>query len=258
MPVDVTLSAQRRGSLPVLVPDAIVALGVDAFVTSRAGGVSAPPYDSLNLADHVGDDPSCVTENRRRVADAAGVAPTHLVTVRQVHGADVVVIDGPASDLDADAMVTEDPRVALAVLVADCVPVLVVDPAAPRWALVHAGWRGLAAGVLGRALAAFDRPASLHVLLGPSISAARYQVGPEVSTLFSHVPGALAPDVGDRSRLDLRRVATVDLVSRGVRDDQIYVTREVTDDADRFFSDRARRPCGRFALVARGPSMRAP
>ena len=122
MPV-VTLTPQRRGPLTVHVADAFVTLGVDCFVTDRAGGVSAAPYDTLNLADHAGDDPACVTENRRRVADAAGVEPERLITARQVHGGEVAVVDEPAEVRSADGLVTYDPTVALAVLVADCVPV---------------------------------------------------------------------------------------------------------------------------------------
>jgi YfiH family protein len=239
------------------VADAFVTLGVDCFVTDRAGGVSAAPYDTLNLADHAGDDPACVTENRRRVADAAGVEPERLITARQVHGGEVAVVDEPAEVRSADGLVTYDPTVALAVLVADCVPVLIVDPDAARLAVVHAGWRGLAAGVIDNALDLFARAATLHVLLGPSISGTGYQVGPEVAGLFRAVPGAVGPDEGDRSRLDLRRVATHQLIARGVSDDLIFVAREVTDGGRQFFSDRAQRPCGRFALVARGPNSRA-
>ncbi len=258
MPVDITLTPARRGALTVLVADALTPLGVDAFVTDRSGGVSATPYDTLNLAEHVGDDPACVGENRRRVAAAAGVDLDRFITAQQVHGSDVVDADQLVDDVSADGLVTRDPSVAIAVMVADCVPVLVVDPSSSRVAVVHAGWRGLVADVLGNAVALFAQPALLHVLLGPAISVGAYQVGPEVAEHFAAVPGALVSDGGDRSRLDLRRVAVHQLRGLGVVDDHIYVTREVTDGGGQFFSDRAHRPSGRFALVARGPSMRAP
>jgi len=255
VPVNVELIARRQGPLTVHVCDRVALLGVDCFVTDRAGGASAAPYDTLNLGGHVGDETSLVAENRRRVAEAAGVDDTHLIIARQVHGAQVTVVDGPANELTADGLVTDDPSLALAVLVADCVPALLIDPTSRRVGVVHAGWRGLCADVLGRALTLFDEPARVHVLLGPCISPASYQVGPEVAAEFRDVPDALTSDVEDRWRLDLRRVAVHQLTTRGVRDDAIYVTRELTDGGGRFFSDRAARPSGRFALVARRRSM---
>jgi polyphenol oxidase len=258
VPVDVALTAQRRGPLTVHALDVLAPLGVDCFVTDRNGGVSAAPYDTLNLGIHVGDDPTSVLENRRRVADAASVDADHLIMARQEHGSNVVLVEGPSVALTADALVTDDPTVALAVLIADCVPAMLFDPTSSRVSVVHAGWRGLRANVLDRAIEHFARPEHLHVVLGPAISSARYQVGPEVAAQFRDVPDALVPDEADRSRLDLRRVAVHQLVARGVRDDCIYLTREVTDGGGRFFSDRAARPGGRFALVARRRNMSAP
>ncbi len=249
----VTLSAQRRGSLDLRVIDAARELGVDAFVTTRSGGVSAAPYDTLNLGDHVGDDPERVRENRRRVAAAAGVATDGLATAVQTHGRDVVEVVR-ARDADgarADALITSSPDVALSVLVADCVPVLLVDPLRGRLAVAHAGWRGLVVGVLENALAHFERIRDLHAFIGPAISAERYQIGPEVAAHFAAVPSALLADGGDRSRLDLVRVVEWQLRHAGVRDERVVACAERTDDAALFFSDRAARPSGRFALVAR-------
>jgi polyphenol oxidase len=253
VPVDVQLTLRRRGQLAVHVFDDAAALGVDAFVTGRGGGVSDAPYDSLNLGDHVGDDPDRVKENRRRVADAAGVA--ELVTGRQVHGDHVALVDAHTVEVTADGLVTQVPNLALAILIADCVPILVVDPAPLRIGVVHAGWRGLASDVLAHAVEHFDSSATLRVFIGPAISPATYQVGPEVAEHFRDVPGALHPDDGDRSRLDLRLVAVARLNKLGVPDGQIHVAREVTDGGSVFFSDRAQRPCGRFALVAKARSM---
>jgi hypothetical protein len=254
VPIDVTLDAEIRGALTIYPVKSAVELGVDAFVTDRFGGVSAAPYDSLNLGDHVEDDANNVNENRRRVATAANVDPTRLVIVRQVHGANVLDASNVTATSEADGLVTKRDDVALAILVADCVPILLVDSASSRFALVHAGWRGLAEGVINEALAVFDDPATVHAFLGPSISPEAYQVGPEVARHFVDVDGALLADGDDRSRLDLRLVAAHQLLVAGVPDESIVRSRQVTDGGGVFFSDRAQRPCGRFALVAKRAS----
>ena len=253
MPRRASLIPSRRGLLDVLVLEDARALGVDAFVTTRAGGVSDPPYDSLNLGDHVGDDPARVRENRRRVADAAGVAEDALVIVHQVHGCGVVEVRHArdAASASADALVTSSPDVALAILVADCVPVLLVDANHGRLAVAHAGWRGLVAGVLESALAPLGPPEQVHAFIGPAIAGDRYQVGPEVAAHFTDVPGALRDDRGDRSVLDLTRVVEHRLRAAGVGGEHVRACTERTDDDALFFSDRAVRPCGRFALVTR-------
>jgi hypothetical protein len=204
----------------------------------------------LNLGDHVGDDENSVRENRALVARAAGVDSDHFITVRQVHGA--TVLDGAlaTSASEADALFTDTSDLALAVLVADCVPLALADTTSGRVALVHAGWRGLHAGVIARALESFDVRAT-HAFVGPSISKERYQVGPEVAQRFMSVEDAVTADGGDRSRLDLRLIATCQLLDAGVDADRIELSRDVTDGGEVFFSDRAQRPCGRFALVAR-------
>jgi YfiH family protein len=254
VPSDVVLSAEQRGSLTVYPVESVRALGVDAFATDRFGGVSSAPYDTLNLGDHVGDRLDDVRENRRRVANAAGVDAQRLVTIRQVHGAGVLDASRITPASEADALVTDRDDVALAILVADCVPLLMVDATSNRFAVVHAGWRGLQCGVLAEALRHFDDAASVHVFLGPSLSREGYQVGPEVAEHFRDVPGALAADGGDRSRLDLRHVATHQLTRLGVSDESIVRSQQVTDGGEIFFSDRAARPCGRFALVAKRAS----
>jgi YfiH family protein len=226
-------------------------LGVDAFVTDRFGGVSAAPYDSLNLGDHVGDSLDNVQENRERVASAAGVDVAQLITVKQVHGAHVLEASSVTRSSEADALINDHDELALAILVADCLPVLLVDASSTRFALVHAGWRGLERGVISQTLSHFSDASSVHAFVGPSISSEGYQVGPEVAEHFTDVKGALSPDGGDRSRLDLRLVATHQLSMAGVPDESIVVSQQVTDGGEVFFSDRARRPCGRFALVAK-------
>jgi YfiH family protein len=254
VPIDVVLGAEQRGQLTVYPVESARAFGVDAFVTDRFGGASAPPYDTLNLGDHVGDQSEDVEENRRRVASAAGVDVTRLVTVRQVHGAKVLDAARVTPSSEADALVSDHDDVALAMLVADCVPLLMLDASSTRFAVVHAGWRGLQVGVLATTLRHFDDAASVRVFLGPCISREGYQVGPEVAEHFRDVPGALVADGGDRSRLDLRHVATDQLIQLGVRDEAIERSQQVTDGGELFFSDRAARPCGRFALVAKRAS----
>ncbi len=243
----VTLERRSVGGLPLYGLAEADALGVDLVVSARPGGVSDAPYGSFNLATHVGDDPSAVAENRRRLVTALG-AP--IVLVRQVHGARVADATTATPSTEADALVDEGCERAVGVLVADCVPVALLDPGR-RVAVVHAGWRGLAAGTLAAALARFDDPARVVAVLGPSISGAAYQIGEDVARRFVDHAGALAPDGPGRWRLDLRATAVEQLERLGVASDHVLVTAEVTDGGGTFFSDRAERPTGRFALVVR-------
>jgi len=250
----VTATGEDRDGRGVHRVEAMRRWGVDAFVTDRTGGVSVGPYASLNLGLHVGDDPARVYENRRRVAAGVGVGVDRLVIVRQVHSSAVVVAEEATRETEADALTTVGTDLAIAVLVADCVPVVLCDEGATRVSVAHAGWRGLASGVLANALADFEDPARVHAFVGPCISADVYQVGPEVAQHFADVPGAVTEDVDDRSRLDLRSVCVAQLTRLGVPAGHVDVSTLVTDHGEAFFSDRAERPCGRFALVARrGP-----
>lgn len=256
MPVALTLEPRTRDGIVVYPIDAVANFGVDAFVTSRDGGVSRAPYDTLNLGDHVGDDPVAVRENRRRVARAAGVDVDHLVIVNQVHGRDVLRVTGPIGPSRADALVSDADDLALAILVADCAPVLVLDATSSRFAVAHAGWRGLVAGVLAEVVAHFDDPSTLYAVVGPTISQRGYQVGPEVAEHFDDAADALVADDEDRWRLDVAGVVVHQLRDAGLGDGHILRVDQTTDGGDPFYSDRATRPCGRGALVARR-SMRA-
>ena len=258
MPIALKLNASARGGLPILALEGVSDFGLDAFVTTRRGGVSAAPYDSLNLATHVGDNPDCVDENRRRVAAALGLESSQLVTTSQVHGAVVNNVDEWAGEgLVGDSLVTSRHDVALAVMVADCVPLLIVEANGPTFALVHCGWRGLVKGIIAATLARFAQPPTVHVVIGPHVSPARYEVGPEVAQHFLAVEGAVRGDVGGRDRLDLGVVAAHQLRHCGVPDAQITLCTDTTDDGGVFFSDRAQRPCGRFAVVARSSNASA-
>jgi len=245
-----SLTQHERHGLPVFeVPD-MRAVGVDVWITTRGGGVSSAPYASLNLGDHVGDDLDAVAENRRRLAAGVRVVPDHLIFTQQVHGAQVNYVEGPGEHFIGDALVSEQSDMALAILGADCLGVVMADAFSSTFAVCHAGWRGLREGVLAHTLAAFRDPATVHVFIGPGISGESYEVGPEVAEHFAVITGALRPR-GDRFLLDLNVVAEHQLRSRGVPASQIFTSGLHTDGGTTFFSDRAERPCGRFAVVAR-------
>ncbi len=174
--------------------------GVSAVMTTRAGGVSTAPFDSLNLRDGLGDDPHAVAENQHRFHDAIGSAPVWL---KQVHGAAVVSLTS-ASALSgavvhsADASVTTEPGVVCAVQVADCLPVLFAAPGARGVAAAHAGWRGLAGGVLEASIgalcsAARCEPSELQAWLGACIGPRSFEVGPDVLEAFGADPRGESP-----------------------------------------------------------------
>ena len=192
--------------LHLLAWPALDASGADAVVTARSGGVSSGPYATLNLSLSVGDDQECVRQNRRRLAAALGASLEDFVFARQVHGAGVRVVgaaDRGSGALclddaiaDADALVTATPGVVLAILTADCVPIVLHDPVARVLACVHAGWRGTVAGVSAATLAAMQalgsRPSDVIAGIGPAIAAARYQVGADVHQAVTQAFGPAA------------------------------------------------------------------
>jgi len=272
------------GSVSLLSWPALEASGAAAAVTARSGGVSSGPYATLNLSLSVGDDPARVLENRRRLAATVGARPQDFVWARQVHGAGVRVVDGTDAGsgafglddavADADALVTRTPGVVLAILTADCVPVVLHDPVAGVLACVHAGWRGTVAGVTAAALAAMKTlgadPQNVLAGIGPAIAPSRYQVGPDVHQAVTRSFGPAAdalirPDTGPGGTgtghwlLDLWAANRHTLRQAGVPDRQIHTTPHPTGPnatthpagPTSFFSDRAERPCGRLALVAR-------
>jgi len=246
-------------------------LGAAVAVTTRHGGGSAAPYDTLNLGLHVGDDPETVVRNRERATTAFGVALDRVVFARQVHGASAALIGaddrgrGTLSEADAvpatDILVTVSPEVTLAILVADCVPLALVDPDAGVLAAVHAGWRGTAAGAVGKAVRTMRNCGAdvgrIHAFLGPAVHRDRYQVSDEVHQALSDAvrPAALLPaaaraDGPGHWLVDLIAANRQQLLECGIRKDHIVDSAATTSD-DAFFSDRAQRPCGRFALLAR-------
>ncbi len=247
---EVVLEAEVRGNLTVYPFPTLRAIGVDTFFTDRNGGVSTGPYASLNLGIHVNDEPDHVHENRNRVATAAGVKTLRIVN--QVHGRQVVDCDVADQKSEGDALTTTSPGVAISVLVADCVPLVLADR--DRIAVVHAGWRGLAARVIAETVPLFTDPSQGLVGIGPRISPEAYQVDLEVASNFSAIPHAVLPDEPGRARLDLAEIARAQLLELGVLGRNITTSAQVTDGGEFFFSDRATRPCGRFALVAKRES----
>lgn len=227
-------------------------LGIaEVTFTTRTGGVSRAPYESLNLADHVGDDPDAVTENRRRVARGiAGVPddPERWVWLRQVHGARVVrADDASVSGVDADAVVTTVDGLPLAILVADCVPIALATQHAVG--AVHAGWKGLEAGVVANAVSALG-PGDVRALVGPSINACHYAFGEDdLARLAERFgPGVVSRTVDGKPALDLPAAVVAALAEVGVHD--VATAAPCTADApDRYFSHRRDGVTGRQAMI---------
>lgn len=228
---------------------------VRRIVTSRSGGVSAAPYESFNLALHVGDDPAAVTANRKRLAGAAGLPPDHIVWMEQIHGATVAAVDGPRTQpVEAtDGLVTATPGIAVAVLVADCVPVLLADPVAGVVAAVHAGRVGAAAGVIPRAVERFRSlggdPARSDALLGPAVCGACYEVPAAMqAAVGSRLPGSAVRTRAGTPGLDLRAGLTRQLTGLGVA--SVVTDPRCTAEDRELFSHRRNGTTGRQAALA--------
>lgn len=249
----------------VLTPDWPAPAGVGALMSTRAGGVSVAPFGSLNLGDAVGDDPAAVAGNRARVAVASGAVPVWL---RQVHGTRVLrltmadaaaLADAPPPE--ADAAVTDQPGVACVVQVADCLPVLFAAANGRAVGAAHAGWRGLAGGVLENTLAevcalADCAPADVLAWLGPCIGPKEFEVGEDVLRGFGADPAggdaafAWRPRADGSARwlADLPQLARRRLDLAGLR--QIRGGQWCTvQDESKFFSFRRDRVTGRQAAV---------
>ena len=263
---------------PVLVAEDLLEAGVVAAFTGRAGGSSVPPYATLNLGLAVGDDPRRVLANRRRVATVLGLAGHPWALARQVHGATILRVgtggpgagagglgpgppEGKAPLGEGDGLVTGEAGVVLAVLTADCAPVLLADPGAGVVGAVHAGWRGLAAGVVEAGVAAMAGlgadPAAVVGLVGPAVGGCCYEVGPDVrEAVGDRYPAALATTRDGRPALDPAAGVAQALERAGVG--QVRVAGECTVDlAERHFSHRrdhgrTGRQAGLIALVPSG------
>jgi YfiH family protein len=254
----------------VLVAEDLLAAGVVAAFSGRAGGFGAAPYDSLNLGLGVGDDLRTVLRNLRRVATVLSVAGLPWARVRQVHGATVVQArrellgQGPPEArpplAEADGIVTDQPGLVLAVFTADCVPLLLADPAARVVGAVHAGWRGLAAGAVEAGVRAFvDLGADLGAsvaLVGPAIGPCCYEVGPEVAEAVGQRYPAAAATTRDGSLAVDTTAAVVQALERAGLG-AVHAAHECTaHQPERFFSYRrdgtTGRQAGLIALLERG------
>jgi YfiH family protein len=223
--------------------------GIVAGTTTRRGGVSEGAYASMNLGAHVGDNTQRVAENRRCFVRECGLAaePGWLT---QVHGTAVQVV-GDETPGEADAAIARDPGAVVAVLTADCLPILLCADDGMEVAAIHAGWRGLAAGIVAATIARMNTPPErLLAWLGPAISQPAFEVGGEVRAAFMSADAALAacfqPNQRGRWQADLYALAGLQLDAAGVS--AVHGGGLCTfDDSDRFFSYRRDGQCGRMA-----------
>lgn len=230
----------RKGKINYLQPSWD---GVSAGFTTRNGGVSRPPYNSLNLAYNTDDARYHVEGNRSTLARAFGLAPHELLTVQQVHGTDILILDAPNPDLshflsvECDAVVTDQPGIMIGVLVADCYPVLLFDPRRKVAAAVHVGWKGAAAGILGKVVKAMEtsfdcRPGQILAAVGPGIGAHKYEVDRQVRDAFRQGVGGweeVAEEVAlGKWRLDIRRSSLLQLEEAGLDPTHLSAADECT------------------------------
>jgi polyphenol oxidase len=231
--------------------------GVHVLSSFRGGGASHGVYASLNLGDHVGDDPKAVAANRRELATTAGL-PAEPRWLAQVHGVKVADLDAAEAQFAADAAVTRRPGTVAAILTADCLPIVFASDSGDAVAAAHAGWRGLAAGVIEATVDALGVPAKkLLAWLGPAIGPRHFEVGEEVRLAFleGHPEAADAFQMNSRDRFmaDLALLARQRLAQLGVG--RVYGCGECTYTCgDRYFSHRRDGATGRQAtLIWRNP-----
>jgi polyphenol oxidase len=249
-------------------PDWPAPAGVRALSTLRSGGVSAPPYASLNLGGHVGDAPEAVAQNRRVLVAAAGL-PSEPAWLAQVHGVEVVDLDAvghagiSGSPPPADAAFTRRTGRVCAILTADCLPILLAADSGDVVAAAHAGWRGLAGGVIEATVRALGvAPARLMAWLGPAIGPRHFEVGSEVREALLQgdlgAEDALVPNARGRFMADLVALARRRLAALGVS--RVYGGDHCTfGDSERYFSHRRDGVTGRQAtLIWLEPAARPP
>jgi len=222
--------------------------------TTRAGGVSAPPFDTFNLGDHVGDDPAAVAANRKRLASAIGLAEDAVVWMNQVHSANVVVVDGPRDTAvdQTDALVSTTRGLALAVVTADCVPVLLADARAGVIGAAHAGRVGAQIGIVPRTVEEMVKAgasvADISVLLGPAVSGRNYEVPAEMAAEVDAVlPGSRCRTAKGTPGLDIRAGLARQLAALGVT--SVDIDRRCTVEDTALFSHRRDAPTGRLASL---------
>lgn len=229
-------------------------LTVRRVTTTRAGGFSAPPYESFNLGDHVGDEPATVRRNRDRLAEGIGLTPDRLVWMEQIHGRNVEIIDGPRDEPvpATDALVTKVPGLALVVLTADCVPVLLSDDEAGVIAAVHAGRIGARIGIVPLVLEAMvsigARVDRIGAFLGPAASGRQYEVPAAMrADVEKHLPGSASTTVRKTPSLDLRAGIARQLIEAGING--VAIDPRCTIEDRTLFSHRRGAPTGRLGSV---------
>ncbi|MBS0312492.1 MAG: peptidoglycan editing factor PgeF [Proteobacteria bacterium] len=233
----------------LIVPDWPAPARVKSLMTTRVGGVSQPPWASLNLGDHVGDDPDHVAANRAHLRQQLPAEPGWL---RQVHSARVVEL-GRETNPEADAAFTREPGQVCAVLTADCLPVLFCDRSGSVVAAAHAGWRGLAGGVLESTVAAMRvAPGDILAWMGPAIGPHAFEVGDDVRKIFmvSHpeTAAAFAPHAPGKWLADIYQLARIRLGHIGVQ--AVYGGGRCTfNESDSFYSYRRDGVTGRMASL---------
>ena len=238
--------------LALIRPDWPAPRSVQGAVSTRTGGVSAGPYESLNLGGHVGDQAARVAENRRRLRTALALE-AEPVWLQQEHGTTVTRLGRVSSAPVADAAVAFEPAQVCAVLIADCLPVLLCDRAGTRVGIAHAGWRGLADGVVEATLAALDcAPGELMAWLGPAIGPEAFEVGEEVRERFLRADpgadGAFVRNARGRWQADLCALARRRLARAGLA--AVYGGSMSTHaQPRRFYSHRREGVCGRMAAL---------
>jgi len=216
---------------------------IHGLCTTRCGGVSSPPFDSLNLGMSSGDEPADVETNRRRLRSLLPASPCCM---RQVHGTRTIHLDDWTEGIEADAAWTDRPGQVACVLAADCLPILVAERGQGCVAAIHAGWRGLAAGVIANAIAALPvDPGRLQAWIGPRICPSHYQVGSAVRTRFDDYAAAFQPIGQTQWLADLPRIARQQLFDAGVA--QVTDSKACTAEGSRFFSHRRDKRTGRMA-----------
>lgn len=229
------------------------------FVSTRHGGSSVPPFNSLNLGLSSGDNPVRVMENRRRLAAALGFNVESIITSWQVHGDDVRIItrESIAEDasfckipkVTADAMVTDLPNVCITVIIADCVPVMYFDPTKKVIGIAHAGWKGTVKGIARKVVKTLEEtfgcsPKDIIVGIGPSIGPCCYEVGPDVVSIvkkvFDKTEGLIREiEVKGKGLFNLWEANRRELLDAGITDDNIEISEECTKcHHNTFFSYR--------------------
>jgi YfiH family protein len=240
------------GIFPVL---EIIAPRLEVLQSTRVGGASGPPFDSLNIGSNVGDKAARVERNRKLLLEAAGIGARRLARAEQVHGAHVEVAERGSLYGGADGLVTAESGLALAVSTADCYPVIVYAASERVLAALHVGRGGAEGGIIGRAIDLMSRRFAIDTrncvaVVGPGICWRCYEVGPELASRFSE---PFRKEARGRSHIDLRAFCRAELESRGIPAGRIYESAHCTScEPDLFFSHRRDRgETGRHWTLAR-------